>query len=147
MSKDIPREPIEDIPREPIEDIPREPIEENIEREELPIERESLDSYKSIGDGIYIDAKGKHFKLVDGVYLACFPSGYLKDQRTKTHICHYGRAFPSNPLSKEDDAALDAAIYKKMQECFPGSPYLDGKIPMVRKYSQKDIEKAKMKGD
>jgi hypothetical protein len=90
------------------------------------------DRRKHVGNGVWLDEKGCYWKKVDGVWLSCFPSGYLKDQKTETHTCHYGRAFPNKKLTDEERKKLDKAIFDRMEECFPNSSYQRGKIPVVR---------------
>lgn len=66
----------------------------------------------------------------------CTQTGYIKDHRTETHVSHYGRVFKL--MTAEEAKRADEAISKKMQECFPNSPYQRGVIPIRRPWLEKE---------
>lgn len=105
-----------------------------------PIPFSSEDDSRKLFDskkGIYVDSQRVYWKKFEEegkrIWLKCFPSGNWRDQETEEVLVHYGRVFVKTPWSPEAEERLRIAIRKKMQECFPDSSYLEGKIPRIQK--------------
>lgn len=63
----------------------------------------------------------EYYKLVDDCYFKCWPDGNIKDQKTETHVCWFGKI--TRKLTQEQSDAAALAIQKCMVKCFPEMYY------------------------
>ena len=64
---------------------------------------------------------GELYKYVDGCYFKCWPDGNLKDQKTETHCCWFGKI--TRLATQEELREVSVAVTKQMIKCFPGTYY------------------------
>lgn len=65
---------------------------------------------------------GELYKYIDGCYFKCWPDGNLKDQKTETHCCWFGKI---TKLASDDELRkVSMSVTRQMIKCFPGT-YFD----------------------
>lgn len=64
---------------------------------------------------------GEYYKKVDGCYLKCWPNGFLKDQKTPTHVCWFGRVHRRS--TEEELRKASIAVITAMVKSFPEDYY------------------------
>lgn len=65
--------------------------------------------------------KGEFYKLIDGCYFRCWEDGNIKDQRTDTHVCWFGKITRKATEEQLREAAI--AVQKAMIRAFPEMYY------------------------
>jgi len=95
-----------------------------ITTEASPIERIRPEATRIYSGGLIKDPKtgmfwkdGEFYKLADGCYFKAWPDGHLKDQRTETHVCWFGKVTRSS--TEETKIRISRAIQLQMMKCFP----------------------------
>lgn len=78
----------------------------------------TIEEMVKIGHNLYLDTKGEHWTVREGLMLRCFKSGNLKDQERDGHVVHFGAIFKKPDDSPECMAQVNAAIDAKMQAIF-----------------------------
>jgi hypothetical protein len=96
--------------------------------ESAPIERIKPKATRLYSGGFTKDPKtkmflkgGEYYKLIDGCYFKAWPDGNIKDQKTATHVCWFGKI--TRKATQEELMAASMAIRKCMVKCFPEMYY------------------------
>ncbi len=99
------------------------------------INRERVVNHES-GCNLWIDDNGGYWlKMLDGDFLKCFNTGYIKNQVTENYVCNYGRAFKKEKNTVEETQRVMAFITAAMEKAFPNSVTQQGKIRRYYIYS------------
>ena len=89
-----------------------------------PVERVKKQTQRVYNGGFVKDDKtgmlyrdGEFYKIIDGCAFKCWPDGFVKDQKTDTHVCWFGQV--KRKPTDEDLRIASMNIMKCMVKCFP----------------------------